>query len=104
MIPGLAMIIVLIALPGATCPPCSHFEMWTATPCSPYNCSPCGFCSYCCFRYDIGCEHCLVPVDDDISLTSMPEALPMTPMDQAPDLELPWQPAACGLEQAPLAS
>ena len=53
-----ALVIVLAPAPASACPPCSHHEMWTGTPCKAGNCSHCGFCAYCCERYDIGCEYC----------------------------------------------
>lgn len=39
--------LVFAPFSAEACPPCSQPEKWTATPCSPYNCSPCGYERYC---------------------------------------------------------
>ena len=50
---------LLTPAPAAACPPCSQGPgQWTAQPCVTYNCSFCGFCSYCCGRLHIGCGYC----------------------------------------------
>lgn len=45
--------------------------MWTATPCKTTNCSPCGFCAYCCGRYGIGCQYCYAAAE---GVTRVPAA------------------------------
>lgn len=53
----------LSAVPAAACPSCEFYAGWTATPCLEGNCSPCGFCAYCCGRFGMGCEHCIAIAD-----------------------------------------
>jgi len=52
------LLVLAVSTPALACPPCSQPQQWAATPCWTTNCSPCGFCSYCCGRYGIGCENC----------------------------------------------
>lgn len=53
---------------ATACPPCANYWQWTATPCLTTNCSHCGFCSYCCGRFGIGCSNC------ELFLTKTPAA------------------------------
>ncbi|MCG8456305.1 MAG: hypothetical protein MI919_08485 [Holophagales bacterium] len=61
------VLVAFFAAPASACPPCSNYEMWTATPCLTTNCSSCGYCSYCCFRWGIGCENCLQAASEDVA-------------------------------------
>jgi hypothetical protein len=63
-------VLAFLAVAGiaSACPTCLDHSAWKATPCVTYNCSPCGFCSYCCGRHGIGCQYCKPPKQDQVAL------------------------------------
>lgn len=62
-----ALVAVFAPSPASACPPCENHEMWTGTPCKAGNCSPCGFCAYCCVRFGIGCQYCDAALTDAVT-------------------------------------